>query len=113
MVIKRIPVEFKTEDIKNDLESQGYPAQAVHRMHCKDGTTLGLVLTKLNKTDGLTNIFEKLASVCGLFGITMESPYKSPHPWAVPSLSTLRPPCGKLPRPTSVLEMLESSLDQE
>ncbi|GBP11627.1 hypothetical protein EVAR_77756_1 [Eumeta japonica] len=32
-VLKGIPLKFKTEDIKLDLEKQGYPVLAVHRMH--------------------------------------------------------------------------------
>ncbi|GBP65912.1 hypothetical protein EVAR_89405_1 [Eumeta japonica] len=39
-VIKGVPVEIETEDIKADLERQEYPVQAVHRMHRRDGTAL-------------------------------------------------------------------------
>ncbi|GBP87078.1 Probable RNA-directed DNA polymerase from transposon BS [Eumeta japonica] len=75
-VIKGVPVEIETKDIKPDLERQEYPVQAVHRMHRRDGTALGLVLVILNKTDGATDIFKNLVNVCGLFGITVEAPYK-------------------------------------
>ncbi|GBP70183.1 RNA-directed DNA polymerase from mobile element jockey [Eumeta japonica] len=75
-VLKGVPVEIDTEDIKADLVRQEYPVQAVHRMHRRDGTALGLVLAILNKTDGATDIFKKLANVCGLSGITVEAPYK-------------------------------------
>ncbi|GBP57231.1 hypothetical protein EVAR_82943_1 [Eumeta japonica] len=112
VIIKGIPVEIETEDIKADLERQKYPVQAVHRMHRRDGTALGLVLVILNKTDGATEIFKNLANVCGLSGITVEAPYEKRHPRAVPSLSTLRPRGHKLPRPTAVREMLGSTLDQ-
>ncbi|GBP89501.1 Nucleic-acid-binding protein from transposon X-element [Eumeta japonica] len=49
-------------------------------MHRRDGTALGLVLAILNKTDGATDIFKKLANVCGLSGITVEAPYKKGIP---------------------------------
>ncbi|GBP55031.1 hypothetical protein EVAR_46327_1 [Eumeta japonica] len=42
-VIKGIPVEIETEDTKSDLERQEYPVQAVHRMHHRDGTALGIL----------------------------------------------------------------------
>ncbi|GBP24948.1 hypothetical protein EVAR_12615_1 [Eumeta japonica] len=70
------------EDCKNlmdrapYLERQVYPIQAVHRMHRRDGTALGLVLVILNKMDGATDVFKSLANVCGLSGITVEPPYK-------------------------------------
>ncbi|GBP32246.1 hypothetical protein EVAR_27670_1 [Eumeta japonica] len=75
---KSIPVDIATEDIKNniDIERQEYPVQAVHRIHRRDGTALGLVLVILKKTDGATDIFKKLASVCGLSEINVEAPYK-------------------------------------
>ncbi|GBP83890.1 hypothetical protein EVAR_36538_1 [Eumeta japonica] len=79
-VLKGVPVEIDTEDIKADLVRQEYPVQAVHRMHRRDGTALGLVLAILNKTDGATDIFKKLANVCGLSGITVEAPYKKGIP---------------------------------
>ncbi|GBP43659.1 hypothetical protein EVAR_30493_1 [Eumeta japonica] len=43
-VLKGILLEFETEDIKIDLERQGYPVLAVHRMHHRDGTALGMLL---------------------------------------------------------------------
>ncbi|GBP14367.1 hypothetical protein EVAR_92360_1 [Eumeta japonica] len=50
-VIKGIPDELEIKYIKNDLECQGYSVQAVHRVHCKDETSLELVLA-INKQDG-------------------------------------------------------------
>ncbi|GBP90606.1 hypothetical protein EVAR_63619_1 [Eumeta japonica] len=41
-VLKGVPVEIDTEDIKADLVRQEYPVQAVHRMHRRDGTALGI-----------------------------------------------------------------------
>ncbi|GBP35349.1 hypothetical protein EVAR_20722_1 [Eumeta japonica] len=61
-VIKGIPVELETVDIKNDLERQKYSVQAVLRIHRRDGAALGLVLVILNKTHEVTDIFKKLAS---------------------------------------------------
>ncbi|GBP59909.1 hypothetical protein EVAR_44585_1 [Eumeta japonica] len=75
-VLKGVPVEIKTEDIKADLVRQEYAVQAVHRMHRRDGTALGLLLEILNKTDSATDIFKNLANICGLSGITVEAPYK-------------------------------------
>ncbi|GBP03520.1 Nucleic-acid-binding protein from transposon X-element [Eumeta japonica] len=76
VVIKGVPVEIETEDIKANLKRQEYLVQAVHRMHRSDGTALGLVLVILNKTDRATDIFENLANVCGLSGIIVEASYK-------------------------------------
>ncbi|GBP25938.1 hypothetical protein EVAR_84496_1 [Eumeta japonica] len=44
-VIKGIPIEIETE-VKDDLEKQGYPVTAVHRIHCRDGSTLVRASTK-------------------------------------------------------------------
>ncbi|GBP96852.1 hypothetical protein EVAR_69910_1 [Eumeta japonica] len=66
----------ETEDIKADLKRQEYLVQAVHRIHCRDGTALSLVLVILNKTDRATDIFKNLVNVCGLYGVTVEAPYK-------------------------------------
>ncbi|GBP67641.1 hypothetical protein EVAR_98696_1 [Eumeta japonica] len=79
-VLKGVPVEIDTEDIKADLVRQEYPVQTVHRMHRRDGTALGLVLAILNKTDGATDIFKNLTNVCGLSGITVEAPSKKGIP---------------------------------
>ncbi|GBP86552.1 Nucleic-acid-binding protein from transposon X-element [Eumeta japonica] len=80
-VLKGVPVEIDTEDIKADLVRHEYPiVQVVHRMHRRDGTAVGLVLAILNKTDGATDIFKNLANVCGLSGITVEAPYKKGIP---------------------------------
>ncbi|GBP62458.1 hypothetical protein EVAR_3160_1 [Eumeta japonica] len=71
----RLRLGYHRVSSKNTPNSE-YPVQAVHRMHRRDGTALGLVLAILNKTDGATDIFKKLANVCGLSGITVEAPYK-------------------------------------
>ncbi|GBP69964.1 hypothetical protein EVAR_85732_1 [Eumeta japonica] len=43
-VLKGIPLEFETQDIKLDLERQGYSVLVVHRIHRRDGTALGISL---------------------------------------------------------------------
>ncbi|GBP64427.1 Nucleic-acid-binding protein from transposon X-element [Eumeta japonica] len=75
-VLKGIPLEFETEDIKLDLERQGYPVLAVHRMHRRDGTALGMSLIILERCDRAKDIFEKLSNVCGLSVIIIEAPYR-------------------------------------
>ncbi|GBP36084.1 Probable RNA-directed DNA polymerase from transposon BS [Eumeta japonica] len=40
VVIKGVPIEIKTNEVKADLEYQGYSVLAVHRMHRRDGTAL-------------------------------------------------------------------------
>ncbi|GBP58045.1 hypothetical protein EVAR_39761_1 [Eumeta japonica] len=59
-VIKRFPIEIETEAVKDDVEKQGYPVTAVHRMHRRDGTTLGLVLAILERSDQARELFKNL-----------------------------------------------------
>ncbi|GBP89610.1 hypothetical protein EVAR_57629_1 [Eumeta japonica] len=47
-VLKSIPLGFENEDIKLDLERQGYPVLVVHRMHRRGETALGMSLVILN-----------------------------------------------------------------
>ncbi|GBP63762.1 Nucleic-acid-binding protein from transposon X-element [Eumeta japonica] len=79
-VIKGVPIEIETEAVKEDLERQGYPVTAVHRMHRRDGTALGLVLAILERCDQARDIFKNLYNVCGLSGIKAEAPYKRGMP---------------------------------
>ncbi|GBP26875.1 hypothetical protein EVAR_16455_1 [Eumeta japonica] len=53
-LLKVIPTEIGTDNIKADLKRQGHLVHAVHRMHRRDGPAL----------------------VCGLSGITVDTPYK-------------------------------------
>ncbi|GBP36322.1 Nucleic-acid-binding protein from transposon X-element [Eumeta japonica] len=80
VVIKGIPLEFETDDIKDDLINQGYPVLAVHRMHRRNGTALGMVLVILERNEQAREIFKSLARVCGLSGATPEEPYKRGMP---------------------------------
>ncbi|GBP37297.1 Nucleic-acid-binding protein from transposon X-element [Eumeta japonica] len=80
VVIKGIPLEFETADIKDDLINQGYPVLSVHRMHRRNGTPLGMVLVILERNDEAREIFKNLARVCGLSGVTPEEPYKRGMP---------------------------------
>ncbi|GBP67589.1 Nucleic-acid-binding protein from transposon X-element [Eumeta japonica] len=79
-VIKGVPIEIEIEADKEDLERQGYPVTAVHRMHRRDGTALGLVLAILERGDQARDIFKNLYNVCGLSGIKAEAPYKRGMP---------------------------------
>ncbi|GBP81659.1 RNA-directed DNA polymerase from mobile element jockey [Eumeta japonica] len=74
-VLKGVPVEIETEDIKADLVRQEYPVQAVHRMHHRDGTALGLVLAILNKTDGIPGQCHR----CQLYGHAVTNCHAPPR----------------------------------
>ncbi|GBP89045.1 hypothetical protein EVAR_61709_1 [Eumeta japonica] len=60
-VIRDIPTDFDTDDIKSDLLSQGYPVQSVHRLCRRDGSPLWLVMAILPRTEEARQIFEKLS----------------------------------------------------
>ncbi|GBP82985.1 Nucleic-acid-binding protein from transposon X-element [Eumeta japonica] len=79
-VIKGIPLEIQTDEVKNDLVNQGYPICSVHRLHGRDGRPLSLVLAVLNKTESAKEMCKNLSKVCGLSGITVEPPYKKGGP---------------------------------
>ncbi|GBP83852.1 Nucleic-acid-binding protein from transposon X-element [Eumeta japonica] len=77
-VIKGVPIEIETEAVKEDLKRQGYSVTAVHRMHRRDGTALGLAI--LERCDQARDIFKNLYNVCGLSGIKAEAPYQRGMP---------------------------------
>ncbi|GBP71489.1 Nucleic-acid-binding protein from transposon X-element [Eumeta japonica] len=79
-VIKGVPIEINTDDVQIDLEHQGYSVHAVHRMHRRDGTELGMVLAILEKTEKSKIIFQSLSKICGLSGVTAEAPYRKGKP---------------------------------
>ncbi|GBP46716.1 RNA-directed DNA polymerase from mobile element jockey [Eumeta japonica] len=79
-VIKGIPLEFQTDEVKNDLVNQGFPICSVHRLHGRDGRPLSLLLAVLNKTNSAKEMCKNLSKVCGLSGITVEPPYKKGGP---------------------------------
>ncbi|GBP48359.1 Nucleic-acid-binding protein from transposon X-element [Eumeta japonica] len=79
-VLRNIPLEIPMDCIKSDLENQNYPVFAVHRMHHRDGTEIGLVLAVLHKSDTAKDIFKFPPRVCGLSGIIVEAPYKKSGP---------------------------------
>ncbi|GBP16274.1 hypothetical protein EVAR_93641_1 [Eumeta japonica] len=56
-VIKGIPIEIETDEVKAELEYQGYPVLTVHRMHRKDGSALGMTLAILENTNMAKDIF--------------------------------------------------------
>ncbi|GBP36447.1 Nucleic-acid-binding protein from transposon X-element [Eumeta japonica] len=73
-VIRGIPADFNTDDIKSDLLNQGFPVQSVHRLCRRDGSPLWLVLAVLPRTEEARSIFANLSKVCGLSGIRVEAP---------------------------------------
>ncbi|GBP24765.1 Nucleic-acid-binding protein from transposon X-element [Eumeta japonica] len=79
-VLKGIPIEFEIENIKIDLERQGYPVVAVHRMHRRDGIALEIFLIILERCDRAKDIFKKLSNVYGLSGTIVEAPYRRGKP---------------------------------
>ncbi|GBP62761.1 Nucleic-acid-binding protein from transposon X-element [Eumeta japonica] len=79
-VLKGTPFEFETKDIKLDLQRQGYPVLAVHRMHRRDRTALGMSLIILERCDRVKDIFKKLSNDCALSGGIVEAPYRRGKP---------------------------------
>ncbi|GBP67648.1 Nucleic-acid-binding protein from transposon X-element [Eumeta japonica] len=73
-VIRGIPADFNTDDIKSDLLNQGFPVQSVHRLCRRDGSPLWLVLAVLPRTEEARSIFVNLSKFCGLSGIRVEAP---------------------------------------
>ncbi|KAJ8728585.1 hypothetical protein PYW07_006281 [Mythimna separata] len=76
VVIKSVPKEIATSDIKADLVSQDIPVQAVHRLQRARGSIeYDMVLVVCEPTPGHHSIF-KVKSVCSLTGIAIEKPYQ-------------------------------------
>ncbi|GBP40817.1 Nucleic-acid-binding protein from transposon X-element [Eumeta japonica] len=80
VVIRGVPDNIPTDDIKSDLIGQGFPVHAVYRIHRRDGSSTGLVLVVLPKTEEARLISAKLSKVCGLSGIRVEAPHKRGGP---------------------------------
>ncbi|GBP45050.1 hypothetical protein EVAR_23525_1 [Eumeta japonica] len=72
-----------THEIQADLCGQGFPVHSVHRLCCRDGSPLWLVLAVLPRTEEAKNIFNNLNMVCGLSGIRVEAPHKKGGPGEV------------------------------
>ncbi|GBP87142.1 hypothetical protein EVAR_102325_1 [Eumeta japonica] len=62
-IIHGIPVEFTIDQVMTDLGYQGYAIHLVHRLHQKDGTSVGLVLSGLNKAVNIKDIYKILKSM--------------------------------------------------
>ncbi|GBP55044.1 Nucleic-acid-binding protein from transposon X-element [Eumeta japonica] len=62
-VIRGIPTDFPTEEIQNDLRSQGFPVHSVHRLCRRGGSALLLVLAVFPRTEEAKNIF-KISPMC-------------------------------------------------
>ncbi|GBP87585.1 Probable RNA-directed DNA polymerase from transposon BS [Eumeta japonica] len=76
VVIRGVPEDICTDDIKSDLVNQGFPVVAVYRITRRDGSSTGLILAVLPKTDEARAISRNLSKVCGLSGIRVEAPHK-------------------------------------
>ncbi|CAG9574761.1 unnamed protein product [Danaus chrysippus] len=73
VVIKGLPAEIPIDEIKEDLKSQNLPVLEVHRMHKPNKKPFDMVLVPLSLTREGKEIFN-IASVCQLFGLTIEPP---------------------------------------
>ncbi|GBP67597.1 hypothetical protein EVAR_98651_1 [Eumeta japonica] len=60
IVIRGVPDNIPTNDIKNDLIGQGFPAHAVYHIHRRDGSSTGLVLVVLPKTEEARNAWRRI-----------------------------------------------------
>ncbi|GBP71318.1 Nucleic-acid-binding protein from transposon X-element [Eumeta japonica] len=80
VVIRGVPKDIETDDIKSDLVNKGFPVFAVYRITGRDGSSTGLVLAVLPKTDEARAISRNLSKVCGLSGIRVEAPHKRGMP---------------------------------
>ncbi|GBP67542.1 hypothetical protein EVAR_98595_1 [Eumeta japonica] len=100
IVIRPVPDNRATDDIKNDLIGQGFPVHAVYRIHRRDGSSTGLVLVVLPKTEEARLISAKLSKVCGLSGIRVEAPRPAQErrSRAMSPLPTVRSRKCELPR---------------
>ncbi|KAJ8703924.1 hypothetical protein PYW07_013218 [Mythimna separata] len=76
VIIKGIPHQIKSEEVLEDLKSQGVPVQAVHRLHRRQGGEYDMVLAVVDRTEGKNPIFN-VKTVLNLSGISLEKPYKS------------------------------------
>ncbi|GBP73427.1 Nucleic-acid-binding protein from transposon X-element [Eumeta japonica] len=76
VVIRGVPEDIDLDDIKADLVNQGFPILAVYRITRRDGSSTGLVLAVLPKTEEARAISRNLSKVCGLSGIRVEAPHK-------------------------------------
>ncbi|KAJ8731152.1 hypothetical protein PYW07_004316 [Mythimna separata] len=76
VIIKGIPHQIKSEEVLEDLKSQGVPVQAVHRLHRRQGGEYDMVLAVVDRTEGKNPIFT-VKTVLNLSGISLEKPYKS------------------------------------
>ncbi|GBP78991.1 Nucleic-acid-binding protein from transposon X-element [Eumeta japonica] len=65
VVIRGVPEDICTDDIKSDLVNQGFPVVAVYRITRRDGSTTGLVLAVLPKTDEARAISRNLSKRYG------------------------------------------------
>ncbi|GBP18329.1 hypothetical protein EVAR_14721_1 [Eumeta japonica] len=64
-VIRGIPADFTTDDIKFHLCSQGFPVYSVHRIDGRDGSPLWLVPAVLPKTKEVKLFYKILNQMCG------------------------------------------------
>ncbi|GBP18089.1 hypothetical protein EVAR_12867_1 [Eumeta japonica] len=58
------------------IDNKGLLVHSVHKICRRDGSSLGLVLAVLPKTEEAKLISKNLRHVCGLSGIRVEAPHK-------------------------------------
>ncbi|GBP72328.1 Nucleic-acid-binding protein from transposon X-element [Eumeta japonica] len=80
IVVKGVPTEIGSDEVKYNFQQQGYSVHAGHRMHRRNGSVLGMVLEILDKSEKAKDIVKNLSKICGLSGITVEVPYRRGMP---------------------------------
>ncbi|CAK1587851.1 unnamed protein product [Parnassius mnemosyne] len=79
-VIRGVPFEFSNEEILEDLKSQGFPVEAVHKMHSRTGQRFSLALVILTNVPEAKAIFRQVRTVCGLSRVRVEPPHRRGFP---------------------------------
>ncbi|CAK1588830.1 unnamed protein product [Parnassius mnemosyne] len=80
VVIRGVPFELSNEEILADLKSQGFPVEAVHKMHSRTGLRYPVILVILSNVPEAKTIFRQVRTVCGLSGVKVESPRRRGFP---------------------------------
>lgn len=80
VVIRRVPKEIAVSDVAASLREQNYPIRDAFRMHHQyTKRPFDMVLVTLDRTRQGKDIFS-LKTVCGLSGVSVETPRKSHYP---------------------------------
>lgn len=80
-VLRGIPHELPNEAIQDDLVAQGFPVEAVYKMHSRTGKQFPLALVILTATaQSSRDIFRRDLTVCGLSKVKVEPPHRRGSP---------------------------------